>query len=109
VHRLAALAEPVDVDDRDQVVELVVRGVLERLPLGALGNLAVAAERPDAERQPVEPSAMPTAYGSPWPSEPVATSTQGIRGVGWPSKIESNCRYVSSSSSEIAPAARKIA
>ena len=32
VHRLAALAEPVDVDDRDEVVEFEVRRVLERLP-----------------------------------------------------------------------------
>ena len=54
VHRLAALAEPVDVDDRDEVVELVVRAVLERLPLRALGDLAVAEEHPDAERKPVE-------------------------------------------------------
>ena len=54
VHRLAALAEPVDVDDRDEVVELEMRRVLERLPLRALGDLAVAAKRPDAERQPVE-------------------------------------------------------
>jgi hypothetical protein len=54
VHRLAALAEPVDVEDRDEVVELVVRRVLERLPLRALGDLAVAEEHPDAEGQPVE-------------------------------------------------------
>ena len=27
-------------------------------------------------------SAIPTPIGSPWPSEPVATSTQGTRGVG---------------------------
>ena len=57
VHRLAALAEPVDVDDRRQVVELVERGVLGRLPHRALGHLAVAADHPDAERQPVEPLA----------------------------------------------------
>ena len=29
--------------------------------------------------------ATPTAMGRPWPSEPVATSTQGSLGVGWPS------------------------
>src|ERR671922_182014 len=39
VHRLAALAEPVDVEDPDEVVELVVGRVLERLPLRALGDL----------------------------------------------------------------------
>src|SRR5438034_950819 len=47
VHRLAALPEPVDVDDRDQVVELVERAVLERLPLRSFGDLAVPAEHPD--------------------------------------------------------------
>ena len=39
----------------------------------------------------------------------MATSTQGMRGVGWPSKIESNWRYVISCWSEIAPAALNIA
>ena len=57
VHRLAALAEPVDVDDRRQVVELLVGRVLEGLPDGALGDLAVAAENPDAVRQAIEPLA----------------------------------------------------
>ena len=56
-HRLAALAQPVDVDDRGQVVELVVRGVLERLPHRALGHLAVAAQHPDAVRDAIEPLA----------------------------------------------------
>jgi hypothetical protein len=54
VHRLAALPEPVDVEDRDDVVELVVGGVLEALPLRALGHLAVADEHPGAHRGPVE-------------------------------------------------------
>ena len=53
-HRLAALAEPVDVDDRREVVEPEVRGVLERLPHRALGHLAVAAEHPHAARQVLE-------------------------------------------------------
>ena len=57
VHRLAALAEPVDVDDRRQVVELLVGRVLERLPHRSLGHLAVAAEDPGAVRQAVEPLA----------------------------------------------------
>jgi hypothetical protein len=55
VHRLAALPEAVYVDDRDQVVELLVPRVLEGLPHRALGHLAVAAEHPRAVRQPVEP------------------------------------------------------
>src|SRR4029079_16460830 len=57
VHRLAALAEPVHVHDRNEVVELVEGGMLERLPLRALADLAVAAKVPAAERQPVEPLA----------------------------------------------------
>ena len=56
-HRLAALPEPVDVDDRHQVVEALVRGGGERLPHRALGHLAVAAERPHPEGQLVEPLA----------------------------------------------------
>ena len=55
VHRLATLAEPVDVDDRRQVVELLVGAVLEGLPHRALRHLAVAAQHPDAVREPVEP------------------------------------------------------
>ncbi len=54
VHRLAALPEAVDVDDRRQVVERVVGAVLDRLPHRAFGHLAVAADHPDAKRQLVE-------------------------------------------------------
>src|SRR5215510_12608039 len=43
-------------------------------------------------------SAMPTPYGNPWPSEPVATSTQGSTGTGCPSSLLPNFRNVSSSS-----------
>ena len=56
-HRLARLAEPVDVEDRGQVVEPVERGVLERLPHRPLGHLGVAAQHPDAVGQAVEPLA----------------------------------------------------
>ena len=56
-HRLARLAEPVDVDDRDQVVEAFPAGVLERLPHRALGHLGVAAQAPHAVRQAVQPAA----------------------------------------------------
>ena len=57
VHGRAALAEPVDVDDRDQVVEAGVAGVLEGLPHRALGELGVAAEDPDPEVGLLEPLA----------------------------------------------------
>ncbi|HEY7599857.1 MAG TPA: thiamine pyrophosphate-dependent enzyme, partial [Candidatus Limnocylindrales bacterium] len=56
-HRLARLAEAVDVDDRGQVVEPLPGGVLDRLPHRALGHLAVAAQAPDPVRQAVEPLA----------------------------------------------------
>ena len=53
-------------------------------------------------------SAMPTPIGSPWPSDPVATSIHGSTGVGWPSSRLRSLRNVMSSSSEIAPAAFNI-
>ena len=49
-----ALAEPVDVDDGDQVGQLVVGGLVERLPHRPLGHLAVAAQHPDPVRQLVQ-------------------------------------------------------
>ena len=36
-------------------------------------------------------SAIPTPIGRPWPSEPVATSTHGMAGVGWPSSMPRAC------------------
>src|SRR5258706_3091014 len=42
--------------------------------------------------------AIPTDAQIPWPSDPVATSTNGNRGVGWPSRSQEISR--SSSSSE---------
>ena len=54
VHRLAGLAEPIDVDDGRQVVQLPEAGGLERLPHRALGHLRVAAQAPDVVGQPVE-------------------------------------------------------
>ncbi len=56
-HRLARLAEPVDVDDRGQVVQAGVRRVLEGLPHRALGHLGVAAQAPHPVGQAVEPLA----------------------------------------------------
>ena len=53
-HRLARLAEPVDVDDRGQVVEPLPAGVLEGLPHRALGHLGVAAQHPHAVGQLVQ-------------------------------------------------------
>ncbi len=49
-----ALAEPVDVDDRDQVGQLVVRRLVQGLPDRALGHLAVPAQHPHPVREPVE-------------------------------------------------------
>jgi hypothetical protein len=47
VHRLAALPEPVHVDDDGQVVESPVGRVFERLPDRSLRHLAVADQHPD--------------------------------------------------------------
>src|SRR5262249_25079540 len=54
IHRGAARSEAIDVDHRAQVVELVERRELRRLPDGALGRLAVAQQRVDAPRCPVQ-------------------------------------------------------
>ena len=56
-HRLARLAEAVDVDDRGDVVELLPAGVLEGLPHRALGHLGVAAQHPHAVGQLVQRAA----------------------------------------------------
>ena len=89
VHRRAPLAEPVEVEDRGQVADLVEGGRLHRLPDRPLGHLGVAraaprrvpARRPAASRAPSR--ARPAR---PCPSEPVATSTHGSSGTGagWP-------------------------
>ena len=49
-----ALAEPVDIDEGDQVGQLVVRGLVEGLPHRPLGHLAVTAQHPDPVRQLVQ-------------------------------------------------------
>ena len=59
VHRALALPEGVDVDDRDQVVELVVRRDRDRLPHRALGHLAVAEQHVDALVAAVELLGVP--------------------------------------------------
>ncbi len=53
-HRLATLSQPVDVEDRGQVVELVVGRMLECLPHRALCHLAVAAENPGVGGDAIE-------------------------------------------------------
>ena len=94
----AALAEPVDVGDHDQVRQLVVGGLVERLPDGALGQLAVPAQHPDPVREPVQVPARqrdPDAVGQPlaeraggdvdprqdgaWGGPPAAGRTAGSR------------------------------
>ena len=54
-------------------------------------------------------SAVPIAAQMPWPSEPVATSTNGSRGVGCPSRSESISRSFSSSARSNAPASAHAA
>ena len=89
MHRLAALAEPVDVDDRGQVVELVV-GRRARTPPRSSPRPSrcrrTAPRRGTAAGRAACRRARPRPpIGRPWPSEPVATSTHGSTGVGWPS------------------------
>lgn len=47
---------------------------------------------------------MPPATDNPYPSDPVATSTKGSLGVGWPSNSESNYLNLSNSAGSIKPA-----
>ena len=64
---------------------------------------------------PVCPAARPRHAAptlKPWPSEPVATSTNARRGVGWPSSSLVNCRSVNNSEREqnhFPPTRRKAA
>ena len=64
----AALAEAVHVDDRGQVGQPVIGRLVERLPHGPFGHLAVTAEHPDAVRQLVE---IPAGQGD---ADPVGKS-----------------------------------
>src|SRR5439155_8091827 len=54
-------------------------------------------------------SAHPTPAQIPWPSEPVATSTNGSRGVGWPSRSDPIVRSFRSSPRSNAPASAHAA
>ena len=47
------LAQAIHVENGDYVVQLVVAGLVERFPDGALGHFAVTQQHPDTERQPV--------------------------------------------------------
>ena len=89
-HRRAALAEPIDVGDAHQVVERVERRRFGRFPDGSFGRFAVAEQHVGAvarSRSAARSSAIPTPAQRPCPSEPVATSTNGRRGVGMPFEV----------------------
>src|SRR6266571_2795239 len=47
MHSFTALPQAVAVEDAHQVVQFVVRGVIERLPNRSLGHLAITKEHPD--------------------------------------------------------------
>ena len=53
----AALAQPVDVDNGGEVAELVVAGLVERLPDRAFRGLAVPAQHPGVVVEPVQVAA----------------------------------------------------
>ena len=63
MHCFAALAKPVHVEDRDQVVEFIESGVFERLPHRALGRLAVSAQHPYARGRVLQLSGERDADG----------------------------------------------
>ena len=97
--RWTTLSQTVDVGDAAQRVETVVRRAFCRFPDGAFSRFAVAEQHIGAvfgfDRRAL--SAVPTAAQMPWPSDPVATSTNESRGVGCPSRSESSRRNVSRS------------
>ena len=82
-HRLAALAEPVYVDDRGEVVELVVAPRARRPPTSSPRPSRCRRRAPRRARAvgrgTSQASAIPTPIGRPWPSDPVATSTHGMQ------------------------------
>ena len=55
MHRGAALAEPVEVEDRDQVVDLVEGRSLHRFPDAALRDLGITHEHPGPAGEAVQP------------------------------------------------------
>ena len=80
-------------------VKLVNTRKRRRFPYRAFGNFAVAEQDISVVIQLVEPRGErhAGANAQPWPNEPVATSTNGSRGVGWPSRSQPNCRSFNNS------------
>ena len=71
----AALAEAVHVDDRGEVAQVVVGGLVQRLPHRPLGRLDVSAQHPDPVRQLIE---VPAGQGHPDPvRQPLAERAGG--------------------------------
>ena len=95
-----------------EIVELVVAGKFRGFPDLAFGHFAIAQQDVDARgaldpcRAPI---ASPAPTESPWPSEPVAASTPGMRGVGWPSSSLENWRRVIRRDSGKTPASASAA
>jgi len=56
----AALAEPVHVDNGSEIAEVVVAGLVQRLPDRALGGLAVPAQHPGVIVEAVQAAASQT-------------------------------------------------
>jgi hypothetical protein len=90
LHHVAGAAadlQRVAVNDRREVVEVVMRGGHGGLPVRAFGQFAVAQQGEHAVRRvaSILPAmAMPTQMGRPWPSAPVFISMPGMWRVGWP-------------------------
>lgn len=87
-HRLAALTEAVDVDDRDQVVQRLVACVVKRLPDRPIRHLAVPTQHPDPVGELLH-GAWRTEQrrrhtGAPGPANPLRRRSTGSRGSGGP-------------------------
>ena len=84
VHRLAALAEPVDVEDRDRGCRARRSAACSNASQIEPSAISLSPQQhPDAVRAAGRAACRrapsPTPIGRPWPSEPVATSTHGMR------------------------------
>ena len=111
IHRRLALAEPVDVGDHGQIIEVVMGSECGRFPDLPFRQFTVAGKHVDLRQALIHPradcEAEPTE--SPWPNDPVAASTPWIRGVGCPSSSLVNCLSVMSRETGNTPASASAA
>ena len=100
IHGRFALPERIHIGEHRQVIEFIVPGKFRSFPDL---TLRPSHRRPSSRTlaRPalalsLAPIARPAPTESPCPSDPVAASTPGILGVGWPSEARSKIAAASS-------------